>query len=131
MPTVLAYSAAPDASPQLVFPVPSPTDPSKPTPPVFESYRGRFGMQVRGRSDGSGAVAVFPFSGVQVPHPGGDGRVTFEARIGIESSGDFDKEANVSPIMAMHVYNRTSGQTTAPIDVHVESNRVIPLHRPC
>lgn len=127
VPTVLAYASGPNSPPQFIPPAPSPTDPSKPTPPSFESHRGRFGMQMRGKSDGSGAIAVFPFKGVDVPAPGGDGRVTLEARIGIESTGEFDREANVTPRMAMQIYNRTTGKTSNPAEVRIESNRVVPL----
>jgi ABC-type transport system involved in multi-copper enzyme maturation permease subunit len=130
VPVVLAYSTSPDSPPELVAPAPSSTDPSRPTLPSLESHRGRFGMQLRGKADGTGAVAVFPFKGVDVPHPGGDGRVTFEARIGIESSGDFENEANVTPLMKMQVRNLTTGRTSEPVDVRVESNRVVPVPVP-
>ena len=130
MPTVLAYASSPDAAPQVIPPAPLPNDPTKPTPPAFESYRGRFGMQLKGRADGQGALAVFPFNGVDVPPPGGDGRVTFEVRIGIESSGDYENESNVTPLMAMQVHNRKTGQTSPPFDVRVESNRVVPVAVP-
>lgn len=126
VPTVLAYVTAPGAQPQAVMPAPFPADPSRPTPPLFESHRGRFGMQLPGRSDGTGAVAVFPFDDVDVP-AAGDGTVTIEARIGIESAGDFEHEANMTPRMAMQVHNRTTGKTSEPIEVRVESNRAVPV----
>jgi ABC-type transport system involved in multi-copper enzyme maturation permease subunit len=126
-PTVLAYAASPDSAPQIIPPAPLPDDPGKPTPPAFEAYRGRSGMQLKGRSDGAGGLAVFPFSGVQLP-AGGD--ATFEVRIGIESTGDYDKESNVTPRMAMQVHDRRTGRTSAPVDVRVESNRVVPVSVP-
>ena len=129
-PTVLAYVTGPSAAPQIIPPASSPADPSKPAPPIFESFRGRFGMQLKGRADGSGSVAVFPFTGVEVPASGADGRVTFETRIGIESSGEFDTEANVTPHMAMQVHNRRTGKTSEPFDVRIESNRVVPVSVP-
>ena len=128
VPTVLAYVPSPGAQPQAVAPAPFPADPSRPTPPVFESHRGRFGMQLRGRSDGTGTVAVFPFDNVDVP--GGDGAVTFETRIGIESAGDFEDEANMTPRMSLQVHNRTTGRTSDPLEVRVESNRAVPVTVP-
>lgn len=128
-PTVLAYAASADAQPQAISPAPLPADPTRPTPPSFSAHRGRYGMQLRGRSDGAGVVAVFPFSGVKVP-ANNDGRVTFETKIGIESSGDFDKEGNVTPLMVMEIRNRTTGQTSEQFQVRVESNRVVPVSIP-
>jgi hypothetical protein len=118
-PAMLAYRSGPDQSPQLIPPA---------GPPVIEAHRGRFGMQLRGKSVGEGSVAVFPFRGVKVP--GGDGTVTFETNIGIESSADFDREANVTPHMSLQVYNRSTNQASDVIDVRVESNRVVPVAVP-
>lgn len=129
VPIVLAYVTSPDAQPQAIGPATLPSDPTKPMPPSFGAHRGRYGMQLRGKPDGTGVVAVFPFSGVEVPE-GGDGRVTFETNIGIESSGDFDKEGNVTPLMAMEIRNRTTGQTSERFQVRIESNRVVPVSVP-
>jgi ABC-type transport system involved in multi-copper enzyme maturation permease subunit len=128
-PTVLAFSTGPDAAPQLIPPAPSPADPSRPTPPLVEAHRGRFGMQLRGKSGGGGSMAVFPFRGVEV-RPAGGGTVTFEANIGIESAGEFDRAENVTPHMSLQVHNRSTDRTTDPIDVRVESNRVVPVSVP-
>jgi hypothetical protein len=130
VPTVLAYSAGPDSAPQVVAPAPSPSDPTQPTPPSFEAHRGRSGMQLRGRGDGKGAMVVFPFRGVEVPKSAAGGLATFEVRIGIESTGDLDKEANIAPRMSMDVFNRTTGQRSPPQEVRVESGRVIPVTVP-
>ena len=130
VPAVLAYVSGPGAQPQPVAPAPDPADPTRPTPPSFEAQRGRYGMQLRGRSDGAGAVAVFPFTDVAVPPAGPDDLVTFETNIGIESSPDYDKEGNVTPLMAMRVHNRSTGQTSDTIRVRVESHRAVPVTVP-
>ena len=125
-PTVLAY-VTPGSQPQAVRPAPSPTDPTRPTPPAFEAHRGRFGMQLRGRSDGRGAVAVFPFQDVDVP---AGGMVTVETRIGVESAGDYEDEANVTQRVEMRVHNRSTGQTSDPVEVRAESHRAVPVAVP-
>jgi hypothetical protein len=128
-PVELAYQASPNTPPVPIAPAPDPKAPTKATPPKFEAHRGRYGMQVRGRGDGSGAVSVFSFTGVEVPKPA-DGKVTLEARIGVESGGDFDSEANMTPRMAMQVHNRSTGRTSDPVQIRVESNRVVPISLP-
>jgi hypothetical protein len=128
-PTVLAYSTGPDAAPQLIAPAPSPADPTRPTPPLVEAHRGRSGMQLRGKTGGDGSMVVFPFRGVKV-QPAGDGTVTFETNIGIESAGEFDRAENVTPHMSLQVHNRSTNRTSDPIDVRVESNRVVPVSVP-
>ena len=128
-PTLLAFSTGPDASPQLIAPAPSPEDPTRPTPPLIEAHRGRSGMQLRGKSGGGGSMAVFPFRGVAV-RPAADGTVTLETNIGIESAGEFDRAENVTPHMSLQVHNRSTGRTSDPIDVRVESNRVVPVSIP-
>ena len=129
-PTVLAYAAGANAQPQFIPPIPSPTDPSKPIEPLFQSNRGRFGMQLNGRPDGSGSVAIFQFRNVEVPKAAGDDRVTFEAKIGIESAGDLDVEGNMTPRMAMQIHNHQTGRTTDPEEVRVESGRAVPFTVP-
>jgi hypothetical protein len=130
VPAVLAYASGPDAQPQAILPAPDPSDPQRPTPPSLESHRGRFGMQMRGRSDGSGVVAAYPFSGVKVPAGGADDLVTFEANIGIESSPEYDKEGNVTPVMSFQVRNRGTGETSEPMRIRVESHRAVPVTVP-
>jgi len=86
-------------------------------------------MQLRGKSGGGGSMAVFPFRGVAV-RPAADGTVTLETNIGIESAGEFDRAENVTPHMSLQVHNRSTGRTSDPIDVRVESNRVVPVSIP-
>jgi hypothetical protein len=128
-PVELGYQASPNSPRVRIAPAPDQKDPTKATPPKFEAHRGRYGMQVRGRGNGSGAVSVFSFTGVDVPTPA-DGKVTLEAKVGVESGGDFDSEANMTPRMAMQVHNRSTGRTSDPIEIRIESNRVVPISLP-
>jgi ABC-type transport system involved in multi-copper enzyme maturation permease subunit len=129
LPTFLAYTPSPDTAPKEIDPAPNPADPSKPTPPTYEANRGKFGMQLRGRSDGKGVVAIFPFDNVSVP-PAPDGRVAFELNVGMESTGDYDKEGNIAPLMLIQVRNRSTGKATEPTQVRIETNRVVPVTVP-
>jgi hypothetical protein len=130
LPVVLAYAAPGDAQPQAIAPAPDPKAPTKPIAPAFEAHRGKYGMQLRGKADGTGVVAVFPFNDVDVPRAGPDGRVTFETNIGVESSPDYDIEGNVTPRMSLQVHNRSIGRLSDPIELRVESNRVVPVTVP-
>lgn len=127
-PTVLAHVSAPGQQPVIVSPAPLPA-PNTPdnrvsADPSFQSHRARYGMQIRGRANGRGAVAAYSFQDARVPRAGPDGNVMFETRIGIESATDFDSEANITPRMNLTVYNRDTRQTSPPIPVNPESGQI-------
>jgi ABC-type transport system involved in multi-copper enzyme maturation permease subunit len=121
-PTVLAVATAPGAPMTEIGPVTLPD--GKPQRPTFESHRGRYGMQFRGKADGSGPLAAFAFSGAQTPRTA-DGKAPVQVKIGIESAGDFEIEGNITPVLTLQVRNRKTGKTSDPMQVRVESGRVI------
>jgi len=123
-PTALVCLSAQGQPLAVIPPAPSPTDPKRPSEPLFQAHRARYGMQIRGKADGRGSVAAFSFQNVDVP-AARDGRVMVETRLGIESATDFESEANIVPRMNMVVHNRTTRQTSPPVPVAVESARII------
>jgi hypothetical protein len=125
LPTVLGYVSGPGQQPEKILPPPAPNDPDKrPLVPKFQSHRARYGMQIKGKSDGRGSVAAFSFRKVDVPPAGPEGRVILESKIGIESATDFDTEADIQPRMIMTVYNRDTKRVSPPITVSFESTRI-------
>ena len=130
MPTVLAYLTGPGQDPKKIEPAPSPDDPKRVSEPLFQSHRGKYGMQIKGRADGKGGVAAFTFRNVDVPEVTPDGQATLETRVGIESATDFETEANIVPRMSLTVFNRASRKTSPPVQVAFESGRITPTHVP-
>lgn len=99
-------------------------DPNAPAPPELVSAYGRWGMQLRGDKSGEGSVALYHFGGADVPAADGEGKVTFEVRIGIEgSSRDFETEEDVVARMTVQVRNNVTGETSEPVTITPEHNR--------
>ena len=127
VPVVLAYATSPGSN--LVEIGPAMDSDGQPEKPSCESHRGRYGMQFRGKSDGSGPVAVFHFTGADTPRTA-DGKAPVHLKIGIESAGDFEHESNLVPRLSLQVHNRKSGRTSDPSEVRIESGRVIETRVP-
>ena len=97
-------------------------------PPRFLSTAGRYGMKIIGNSKGEGSVAMFRFSGAQVPSAE-DKPVAFRFRAGMERSGDFDATKPWS-IVTLTVVNRDTNQSSGPIEFHPETNQDFPVSVP-
>ena len=124
-PIELVCVNAQGAQTRVIDPEPSRLDPGKPSEPIFQSHRARYGMQVKGKADGSGTVAAFSFRRADVPRGDGpDPRVIVETRIGIESATDFETESNITPRMTLQVYNLKTRQASDPMEIRVESGQI-------
>jgi hypothetical protein len=96
--------------------------------PRFVSASGRYGMKIIGKSDGSGSIGLFRFTGAQTPADQ-QKPVAFRFRAGIERTGDYDASKPWS-VVTLTVHNRDTNETSAPIEFHPETNQEFPIAVP-
>lgn len=89
-------------------------------PPRVLATPGRSGMQLGGRADGTGPVAVYAFHNVRLPDNGDV--VSFEFKTGLERGGTESNDETL-PSVTVEIRDPKTGQVSATQSVRPESNR--------
>jgi ABC-type transport system involved in multi-copper enzyme maturation permease subunit len=97
-------------------------------PPRFISSSGRYGMKIIGKSDGTGSIGFFRFTGADTPADQSK-PVVFRFRAGIERTGEYDASKPWS-LVTLTVRNRETGKRSPPVECHPETNQDIPVAVP-
>ena len=88
---------------------------------IFRGRQGTAGQQIRGGPMGKIPVAIYRFSDAKPRTNGAD--VTFEFKSGIEKNSDEDAIVDDTTRMTAVVFDRDTGQESAPVHLALESNR--------